>query len=87
MRTSDPAVKSVLQQALVFAAEMMSAAARRHTRHAGYLAGRMWRIYRPAYLPLYMLAAAVGVAVVLLVMTAWLRIMIPTYILARGETG
>jgi len=77
MRAPDVAAQSVLRQALTFGAELLRATARRHTRHAGYIAGRVWRIYRPSHLPLYALGAVIGVAVVLLVMTAWLRIVMP----------
>jgi hypothetical protein len=82
MSSREPLSRNFLQQVLVFSAELLRATLRRHTRHASYIIGRIWRNYRPAHLPLYALGAFVAVAVVVLVMTAWLRVMMP-YILTR----
>lgn len=68
---------SGLQQALVFGGALLQASTRRHTRHITRAAGHAWRSWRPAYLPLYAVAGIVGVAVLLLVATAWLRVMLP----------
>ena len=86
MRAPNASAQSVLQQALMFGAELLQATMRRNTRHASYLFSRAWRVYRPAHLPLYALAAIVGMAVVLLVVTAWLRVMMPVGVLGKGAS-
>ena len=86
MRAPNASSQSVLHQALMFGAELLQAIVRRNTRSASYFVTRAWRVYRPAHLPLYVLAAIVGMAVVLLVVTAWLRVMMPVGVLGKGPS-
>ena len=63
-----------LRQALMLSGDLLQASVRRHTRHLSRVTSHAWRNWRPAYLPLYALAGIVGFAVVLLVVTAWIRV-------------
>jgi hypothetical protein len=74
MRCTEISSCSPLRQALSFCVELLRLVGRRRTRQVSRAASRLWQVYRPAHLPLYVLAAVVGVAVVVLVMTAWLRV-------------
>lgn len=77
MRSIDCPAPHPLQQALVFSGGLLRTVFCRHTRHATHIAGRARRMYRPEHLPLYVVAGVVGLAVLLLVVTAWLRVMMP----------
>jgi hypothetical protein len=77
MRAPESSSPHVLQQSLACGVSLLQAITRRHTHRASMVVGRAWRMYRPAHLPLYALGGIVGVAVVLLVVTAWLRVMMP----------
>jgi hypothetical protein len=75
-----PSLRHGLWQAGCFGAGLLRTRTRRHARHAFGIFSRIGQSYRPAYLPLYAMAGIIGFAVVLLVMTAWLRVVMPEMI-------
>lgn len=66
-----------LRQILAASGGLLAETARRRARRVAVSASRLRHGYRPAYIPLYVMAGIVGIAVVLLVMTAWLRVVVP----------
>jgi hypothetical protein len=57
---------------------------RRHVRHVRGFINRLQQVYSPAHLPLYAMAGIVGFAVLLLVMSAWLRVVMPAVTSGRA---
>lgn len=74
---SDSSLRRDLWQAVCFAGGLLHCRARRHARHVMGFIRRLQQVFSPAQLPLYALAGIVGFAVALLVMSAWLRVVVP----------